>query len=60
MGLPFAVSMGLPCSSSAGLEIHFLLLLTCMMVSFTVPISDLSLQRLLQRICFSTTGMYTT
>lgn len=35
---------------------HFLLWLTCMIVSRTVPRSAGSLHRLDQRICFSTTG----
>ena len=35
-----------PSSSGAGLDSHFLLPLTCMTVSFTVPIRALSLQRL--------------
>ena len=39
-----------------GLDAHFLLRLTCMTVSLTVPTSALSLQRFDQRICFSTTG----
>ena len=37
-------------------DAHFLLRLTCMTVSLTVPTSALSLQRFDQRICFSTTG----
>ena len=37
-------------------EAHFLLRLTCMTVSLTVPTSALSLQRFDQRIYFSTTG----
>ena len=43
-------------SSSRGLDAHFLLRLTCMTVSLTVPTSALSLQRFDHRICFSTTG----
>ena len=37
-------------------DAHFLLRLTCMTVSLTVPTSALSLQRFDHRICFSTTG----
>lgn len=51
-GLPFALKTGSPFSSSAGLESHFLLILTCCTVSLTVPTSDLSLQRFVHRICF--------
>ena len=55
--LAFAVFSGSPVTSSkTGLDAHFLLILTCMTVSFTLPINDLSLHRLDQRICFSTTG----
>ena len=43
-------------SSSRGLDAHFLLRLTCMTVSLTVPTSALSLQRFDHRICFATTG----
>ena len=57
MGFPFALKIGLPFSSSAGLESHFLLMLTCWIISLTVPRSDSSLQRFDHRICFSTTGM---
>ena len=39
------------------MESHFLLMLTCWIVSMTVPTSDVSLQRFDHRICFSTTGM---
>ena len=57
IGLPFSVLKGSPVvSSKMGLEAHFLLILTYMMVSFTFPTRDLSLHRLVQRICFSTTG----
>ena len=54
---PFALSMGFPFSSRTGLESHFLLRLTCVIVSFTVPRRASSLHRFDQRICFSTTGI---
>ena len=37
--------MGAPCSSNAGLDNHFLLLLTCTIVSLTVPTSDFSIHQ---------------
>ena len=37
--LPLEVKSGLPCSSRATLDSHFLLRLTCIMVSLTVPLS---------------------
>lgn len=56
-GLPFFWRIGFPGSSSAGLGSHFLLLLTCMIFSLTVPTRDLSLQRFDWGTCFSTTGI---
>ena len=53
----FSLSLGFPSSSSTGLESHFLLRLTCVIVSFTVPRRASSLHRFDQRICFSTTGI---
>ena len=47
---------GWPCSSVMGTIGHFLLWLTCMIVSRTVPRSAGSLHRLDHLICFSTTG----
>ena len=46
-GLPFFCRTGSPASSSRGLDAHFLLRLTCMTVSFTVP--TLSLIHILVR-----------
>ena len=40
-----------------GLDSHFLLRLTCVMTSLTVPRRASSLHRFDQRICFSTTGI---
>ena len=50
-------AIGLPSSSSTGLDSHFLLRLTCVMTSLTVPRRASSLHRFDQRICFSTTGI---
>ena len=41
--LPLEVRSGLPCSSRATLDSHFLLRLTCIMVSLTVPYKGLIL-----------------
>ena len=38
-------------------DAHFLLMLTCITVSLTLPTRDLSLHRFVQRISFSTTGI---
>lgn len=56
--MPFFCRIGFLASSSRGLDAHFLLRLTCMTVSLTVPTSALSLQRFDHRICFSTTGTW--
>ena len=52
-----AKTMGFPSSPSTGLDSHFLLRLTCVMISLTVPRRASSLHRFDQRICFSTTGI---